>query len=130
MSDLATRSQELFGLYDQVDSKAAEDPAEVVLRGGEEARYAASQWRLMWRNVIRNRAAVAGGIVILMFYLSVLFANFIVPYRLDTRHRNKIYMPPQRVHLFHDGRFEPFVYATKLTIDKKTLRKVYAADLN
>jgi peptide/nickel transport system permease protein len=64
----------------------------------------------------------------LLFYLSALFADFIVPYRLDTRLRQNIYMPPQRVHFFHDGKFEPFVYGVELTIDNQTLRKAYEPD--
>ena len=36
-------------------------------------------------------------------------------------------MPPQRVHFWHDGKFGPFVYGVKLSIDKN-LRKTYSED--
>ena len=129
MRDLASKSAELFELYEQLDSRA--DPDESAATDSPAvsgALYAASQWRLMWRKFIRNRAAIVGGVVILCFYLAALFGNFIAPYALDTRHRNNIYMPPQRVRFLHDGRFQPYVYAVELNIDRRTLRKVYKPD--
>ena len=129
MSDLASKSAELFRLYDRLDSRI--EPDEAAAEGAPRAvgaRYAASQWRLMWRKFVRNRAAIVGGIVILCFYLVALAGDFVAPYALDTRHRNHIYMPPQRVHFFHDGRFQPFVYAVERSIDRNTLRKIYEPD--
>ena len=133
MSDLASKSAELFRsydrLYDRLDSRA--EPDEAAAADGPRAagaRYAASQWRLMWRKFVRNRAAIVGGIVILCFYLVALTGDFVAPYALDTRHRNHIYMPPQRIHFFHDGRFQPFVYAVERSIDQNTLRKIYEPD--
>jgi peptide/nickel transport system permease protein len=55
-------------------------------------------------------------------------ANFIAPYTLSTRIRERIYFPPQRIHFFHNGQFQPFVYGTKQTIDPKTLAKIYEPD--
>ncbi len=126
--DIFTRSEELFRLYQELDKRregvAVPEEARPIV---DESLYAASQWRLMWRKFIRHRAAMAGGTVILLFYLSALFADFIAPYTLSTRFREYIYMPPQRVHFINDGRFQPFVYGVKLTIDAN-LRKVYEPD--
>ena len=128
MTDLASRSAELFKLYEELEDRGdADDAADVAPRAAG-ARYAASQWRLMWRKFIRNRAAIAGGIVIACFYLVALFGNFVSPYALDTRHRHYIYMPPQRIHFFHDGRLGPFVYGIERSIDPKTLLKIYEPD--
>jgi peptide/nickel transport system permease protein len=128
MSNLEKKSQELFGLYEKL-GEADEDVdqsqlTDLVAGKSLEAIYAASQWQLMWRKFIRNKVAIAGGIIILLFYLGALFAPFIAPYSLTTRFAKYIYMPPQRVHLFHDGKFQPFVYDVKLTIDEN-LRKTY-----
>ena len=129
MSDLAAKSAELFGLYERLDSRAEADAADAGAARAAGARYAASQWRLMWRKFVRNRAAIAGGVVITGFYLAALFGGFVAPYALDTRHRNNIYMPPQRVRVFHEGRLRaPFVYAVERSIDRKTLLKIYEPD--
>mgnify|MGYP005839072823 CR=1 FL=1 len=129
MSDTATQSEELFRLYDGLAETVEEaEPVDLAAEKSLEAIYAASQWRLMWRKFIRNRVALAGGIVILLYYLSALFAGFLAPYTLSTRFKNYIYMPPQPVYFFNDGKFQPFVYDVKLTIDKN-LRKIYEPDL-
>ncbi len=132
MSDIATQSEELFKLYEGLaDTGEDFEEAETVDLATEkslEAIYAASQWRLIWRKFIRNKVAIVGGIVILLYYLSALFAGFLAPYTLSTRFRRYIYMPPQPVHFFNDGKFQPFVYDVKLTIDEN-LRKIYEPDL-
>jgi peptide/nickel transport system permease protein len=112
MKDTATRSRELFELYEGVTDSTVEQEPAVDLRTGKslEEIYGASQWRLTWRKFIRNRAAVAGGVVIVLFYLGALLADWIAPYTLTTRFTKNIYMPPQRVHLFNGTRFQPFVY--------------------
>src|SRR5688572_1852495 len=125
----SVQSEELFRLYRELDGTGLTPEARTE-ELADESRYAASQWRLMWRKFIRNRAALLGGIVILLFYLTALFGNFVVPYTLSTRFRTRIYMPPQRVYFFNEGRFQPFVYEMKLTIEPGTLRKIYETDPN
>lgn len=112
--DLKTRSTELFELYEAMAERGIrfeEDPG-VDLRSGRslEDVYGASQWRLMWRKFVRNRAAMAGGVITLLFYLGALLADFIAPYTLTTRFTKHIYMPPQVVHLFNEGKLQPYVY--------------------
>ena len=128
MTDLEKKSQELFRLYeklDEVDEEADQVQSTDLVAGKSlESIYAASQWRLMWRKFIRNKVAIAGGVIVLFFYVGALFAPFIAPYGLTERFAKYIYMPPQRVHFFHDGKFQPFVYDVKLAIDKN-LRKTY-----
>ncbi len=126
------QSKKLFTLYEELDVTGEELPEEAIedTMSQDEARYAASQWKLMWRKFLCNKAAIIGGIVILLMYFIALFANFFVPYTLTTRFRNRIYFPPQRVHFFHEGQFlGPFVYGSKLTIDKKTFAKNYSVDM-
>jgi peptide/nickel transport system permease protein len=109
-----TRSKELFELYEQMAERGIrfEEESGVDLRSGRslEDVYGASQWKLMWRKFVRNRAAMAGGIIILFFYLGALLASFVAPYTLTTRFTKHIYMPPQVVHLFNEGRLQPYVY--------------------
>jgi peptide/nickel transport system permease protein len=131
MNGMANQSQELFRLYEKL-ADTGEDfeetaPAVRVPRKSLEAIYAASQWQLIWRKFIRNRVAIVGGVIILIYYLSALFAGFLAPYTLSTRFQKYIYMPPQPVHFFNDGKFQPLVYDVKLTIDEN-LRKIYEPD--
>ena len=58
---------------------------------GAGALLPASQWRLMWWRLRRHRVAVASGALLLAFYATILFSEFLAPYGLDT--------PPHRLHL-------------------------------
>lgn len=138
-SSPSNRSQELFDLYRDLDRRLQEERyAEDVIPGAthqvkpqtkeDEKRYALSQWRLMWRKFLRNRAAVAGGIVIVLLYLAALFATFLAPYTLTTRFRDRIYLPPQAIHFIDDGRLAPFVYGVKTSLNMETLERVSETD--
>ncbi|NLW56281.1 MAG: ABC transporter permease [Firmicutes bacterium] len=95
------------------------------MRESEKIADATSQWRLMWRKFKRNRIAVVGGIVVLLFYLVALFGDFIAPYTLEQRMTRYSYLPPQRVYFFAGGRFQPHVYALETGRDPITLQRTY-----
>ncbi len=95
----------------------------------EERYYVASQWQLMWRKFRRHRMALIGGSVLLFLYLTTAVAGFLSPYEKTTRDAHYVLAPPQRVRLFHDGRFVgPFVYALERTRDPETLQRIYTED--
>ena len=103
---------------------AAEEPSSELA----ERRYATSQFELIRRRFLRNRVAVAGGVVILVFYLCALFANFLAPYGADQRFDAAIYVPPQPIYLVDNGRVYPHVLGLRLTTDPETLRRSYTPD--
>ena len=130
--DLDAQFNELNQLYGGLTS------SEKLLEGEEqridprtgkslEAIYGASQWKLMWRKFIRNKAALAGGVMILLFYLVAVFGGFVAPYSKDTRFTKLIYMPPTRVYFFDQGKFEIFFYEQTQEYDEN-LRRVYTTN--
>ena len=131
---LAAQSAQLFDLYRELDQRLQQERyAEDIIVGAadhaaDEERYSLSQWQLMWRKFVRNRAALVGGIVIGLFYLTALFANFLSPYTLTTRFRDRVYVPPQGIHLFDEGRFAPFAYGVKTGLNIDTLERVSEID--
>jgi peptide/nickel transport system permease protein len=99
------------------------------LTPAQERIYLASQLRLMWWKFRRHRAAVISGIFLVLLYASILISEFLAPYNLESRNVEAIYMPPQSVHLFHEGAFVgPFVYGTKFELNMETLKREYTAD--
>jgi peptide/nickel transport system permease protein len=126
MIDVQKQSQELRDSYLQLEAGAAVAEAERVGAAGD-AQYGASQWQLIWLRFRRNRAAMVGGVVVLIFYLVALFGNFLVPYTLETRFTKFLYMPPQPIHFFDGGRLSPFVYGVKAEFDDR-LRRVFTVD--
>ncbi|MBX3053727.1 MAG: ABC transporter permease [Caldilineaceae bacterium] len=124
-------SEKLFELYRELDAVlASERYGEVetdearTAREEDENRYSLSQWQLMWRKFVRNRTAVVGGAVIALLYLVAIFGDFVAPYTLTTRFSDRIYLAPQAIHFFDEGRFAPFVYDAKTSLDIETLERV------
>ncbi len=86
-------------------------------------------WRLAWRRFRRSRVGVMGGVVLIILYLTALFASFLAPYNITTQHSEFPYQPPQRVYLVHEGQLRlPFVYPVGLERDPVTYERVYAED--
>jgi peptide/nickel transport system permease protein len=110
-------------MAEEQDASALE--AETIHLTDAEARFAASQWTMIWRRFRRNKAAIAGGIIVLIYYLVAILGDFIAPYALDTRFVEQTYLPPQRVHFIDDGKIKPFVYKIKSGRDPKTLKKIH-----
>ena len=127
--ELQAQREEVNDLYEELASQPREEEALVDLRTGKslEKIYGASQWNLIWRKFIRNKAALGGGIVIVLLYAIALFADFIAPYGKDTRYRESIYMPPTRVQFIDNGRLSLFIYEEKQEFDKN-LKRVYSTN--
>ncbi len=80
-----------------------------------------SPWALFWRHMKRNRTAVIGGTILIIFYGLALFADFFAPYGMETQNRTLFYCPPTDVHIFDEsGKFHlrPFVYG-KVLADRR-----------
>lgn len=109
-------------------STAPFDPYSIEQLTPEQERYyMASQWRMMWWRLKRHRLAVVSGVVLLAAYLSILVSEVLAPYDLHTRNTDFIYAPPQKVHLFHEGRFVgPFVYGFNYRLNMETLKREYS----
>lgn len=103
------------------------DPQSIEKLSPEQEKiYLASQLRLMWWKFRKHKAAVVSGLFLLVLYLSILISEFLAPYNLENRNVRAIYMPPQAVHIFHEGSFVgPFVYGTNYQLNMDTLKREY-----
>ena len=131
-NELDARRVELYARYEELSSTGVsyyeEEEGQVDPRTGKslEAIYGASQWRLMWRKFIRNKAALGGGIVILLFYLVAAFGGFIAPYGKDTRFTKDLYRPPDRIYFSTQ---EPRIFILEKTSEfDENLRRVYTTN--
>ncbi len=92
----------------------------------QERYYMASQWRMMWWRFRRHRLAVFSGAILALMYASILVTEVLAPYNLHTRTTDHLYAPPQRLHLFHEGRFVgPFVYGFDYRLNMTNLQREY-----
>ena len=103
------------------------DPYQAETLTPEQQRfYLASQWHMMWWKLRHHRLAVFSGVILLVFYLSIVISEILAPYALETRHTQYIYAPPQTIHLFHNNRFiGPFVYGYNYHLNLETLKREY-----
>ena len=100
-----------------------------LVSAAEDRIAAATQLELTWWRFRKHRLAVASGIVVILFYLIVIFADFLAvtpPHATDAA---RSYIPPQAVHWFdQDSSFKPHVYALKGRRDLRTFKLHYAPD--
>ncbi|MCB0063889.1 MAG: hypothetical protein KDE19_17320, partial [Caldilineaceae bacterium] len=89
----------------------------------------ATQWQLTWWRFRKHRLALVAGVLIILFYLVVLFAEFFA--YADTKFSNEelSLLPPQPIHWFDEGAFRPYVHPVVGKRDPKTFKKVYTPDL-
>jgi len=93
--------------------------------------YRASQWQLMAWKLRRHKLAVAGGIILVVFYLAAVFCEFLSPYDPSQKDTQRINAPPMRVHWVDaNGRFRlrPFYYDYTVSRDPDTLEWLYKED--
>lgn len=57
-------------------------------------RKETSLWRDAWYRLIRNKLAVLGGVIVLIFLFLAIFANFLAPYPYDIPNFGKAYQYP------------------------------------
>lgn len=109
-------------------SDEAFDPEATAAPGSAPSeRYLnASQGQIIWWRFLRHRLALFSLVFLVLSYASILVTEFLAPYDLHSRHTDFIFAPPQRVHLFHEGRLVgPFVYPLDYALDMETLKREY-----
>jgi peptide/nickel transport system permease protein len=108
---------------------APDQEEEFVTTQAEEQIAVATQWQLMWWRFRKHRLAMAGTIVLILFYLVVVSADFLAYSDPDASEAMRSLMLPQPINWIDDGQFSPFVYGIKGTRDPKTFKRVYVPDL-
>ena len=90
-----------------------------------------SYWSLVWWKFRKNRLAVVGAVILLIYYITcIFFAEFFAPYPKDTE---SDYLEARPTYFqFRDdaGNFSlrPFVYGLEEKIDLKTRSRLYEYD--
>jgi len=71
-----------------------------------------SPWKIAMRRLRRHKLALAGLVVLAIFYITALFADFIAPYRYDTEDRRRPYLSPDTIRFRDEKGFSlrPFIY--------------------
>jgi len=96
----------------------------------EQGYISRSQSQMIWQAFRRHRVGNVGSVIILLFLVVAVFAQFIGPYHYSKQFRTHSYSPPSIVHWRDDdgSLSRPYVYATERTIDMTTYRVAYVED--
>lgn len=88
----------------------------------------ASQRQLIWWRFRKHRLAMVSGVVILLFYLSALGADFLSTARPQNSDAHINHMPPQPIVFFDSGQWSPHICSISGGRDPMTFQKVYVRD--
>lgn len=95
---------------------------------GDRGVEVASQWQLMWWKYRKNKLAIIGFIVGVFFYTMAIFAEFFAPKDPETFNSVYVYAPPQGIHFFYEGKWDPFMYGLKFERDPISFKKTWSID--
>lgn len=101
-----------------------------VALDAEDKISVAGQWTLMWWRFRKHKLALGAVVVVALFYLVVVFADFFAYADPDHSDAQRALIPPQPIHLIDNGRFSPFVYGLTGTRNLRTFQRVYTVDPN
>ena len=88
----------------------------------------ASQWQLMWWRLKKHRVAMGALVVLGLFYMVTIGAEFLATSDPRESDANRSFMSPQRVHFFDGLKPSPHVLALTGTRDPLTFERVYVLD--
>ena len=91
----------------------------------EERVSVATQWQLMWWRFKKHKLAMASSVIVILFYLVVVFADFLAYSDPLASEAQRSLLSPQRIHWFDNGRFDPYVYGLTGMRDPVTFKRVY-----
>jgi peptide/nickel transport system permease protein len=95
----------------------------------EDRIAAASQRQLIWWRFKKHKLAVVSMVIVALFYLLAIFADFLAYTDPEASDARRGYIPPQSITWFDsDGSFKPYVYGLKGVRDLKTFKLVYKVD--
>ena len=109
------------------DQTVATIPPEQSFQPGER-RFTYTQWQLMWAKLKKHRLAMVSLIILSVFYLMAIFAEFVTPVPPTTRFAQYPLAPPQRLRFIDaEGEFHlrPFVYGYTPSVDPETFLRSY-----
>jgi peptide/nickel transport system permease protein len=111
-----------------MSAPAVQTASTPLVTAAEEKIAAATQLQLTWWRFRKHKLAVASGILVVLFYIGAILADFLAVTGPHSTDAARSYIPPQSIHWYDDGAFKPHVYALKGKRDMRTFKIVYAPD--
>ena len=84
--------------------------------------YVAPNWKLVWWRFRKHKLAVASTFVVILIALVAIMPGFFSTQDPHESVATELFIPPQRLHFFDEGRLQLFVYAVEGVRNPETLR--------
>jgi len=84
--------------------------------------YVAPNWKLVWWRFRKHKLAVASTFVVIFIAIVAIMPGFFSTQDPHESEATELFIPPQRLHFFDDGRLQLFVYAVMGVRNPETLR--------
>jgi peptide/nickel transport system permease protein len=84
--------------------------------------YVAPNWKLVWWRFRKHKLAVASSFVVILIALVAIMPGFFSTQDPHESVATELFIPPQRLHFFDEGRLQLFVYAVEGARNPETLR--------
>jgi peptide/nickel transport system permease protein len=93
-----------------------------------EAVYLAPNWKLVWWRFKKHRLALISSLVLILITSVALVPDFFSTQLPHITNATEQFSPPQRIRIFDEGSFRPFVYGGQVTRNPETLRMEWQVD--
>lgn len=87
-----------------------------------ESIYVAPNWKLIWWRFKRHKLAVISTVIVIIIGIVAALPGFFSTQDPHESVATELFIPPQRVHFFNDGKLQMFVYAVEGVRNPDTLR--------
>jgi peptide/nickel transport system permease protein len=106
-----------------------EAEAKVEELGGRSIRLLTHRQLVLLR-FRKNRLALIGIAILILFYLMAVLCEFIAPYDPNRRFQGNVHTPPTKIHVrtVEGGWAAPFYYKVERKTDPKTFERTYGED--
>ncbi len=97
----------------------------------EDRSFYATQRQLIWWKFRKHKLAVVSSVLLILLYLSAIFAGFVTPYDPTTRFDGQQQQPPTQLRLLREGSlYGPYIYGIKRSekADPKTFKFIFVPD--
>ncbi len=84
--------------------------------------YVAPNWKLVWWRFKKHKLAVASTFVVILIAIVAIAPGFFSTQDPHESVATELFIPPQRLHFFDEGRLQLFVYAVEGARNPETLR--------
>jgi peptide/nickel transport system permease protein len=90
--------------------------------------YVAPNWKLVWWRFKKHRLALISTVVVIMIAIVGIAPGFFSTQNPEESFATRLYIPPQRLHFFDNGRPQLYVYDVTGKRNPETLRMEWETD--